>query len=79
MKYEFFKDTINDFERLIINKGDWSMSKTIGIREKATLIVEFDSWKRLNNLKNKLGLKTIDEVIQHLLNEYSLNSEKSRI
>lgn len=55
------------------------MSKTIGIREKATLIVEFDSWKRLNNLKNKLGLKTIDEVIQHLLNEYSLNSEKSRI
>lgn len=48
------------------------MSKTISIREKATLIVEFDTWKMLNDLKNEQRLKSIDEVIQFLLNEYKL-------
>nr|MDO8079395.1 hypothetical protein [Candidatus Freyarchaeota archaeon] len=43
------------------------MSKTVTIREKATLVVDFDTWRILNKLKNELGLKTIDETIKHLM------------
>jgi hypothetical protein len=51
------------------------MSKTMTIREKATLIVDFDTWRNLNKLKNDLGLKTIDEAIKHLLKESGFGYE----
>ena len=52
------------------------VSKTIGIREKATLIVEFDTWRALNKLKNEFGLKSIDEVIQYLISENNSKYER---
>ncbi|MGQ9720375.1 MAG: hypothetical protein ACUVXA_03535 [Candidatus Jordarchaeum sp.] len=52
------------------------MSNTVGIREKATLIVEFNTWKKLNQLKNDLGFKSIDAVVDYLLNEHSMKLEE---
>jgi macrodomain Ter protein organizer (MatP/YcbG family) len=45
------------------------VSRTITIREKATVIVDFDTWMALNKLNKELGLKNIDETIQYLIKE----------
>lgn len=57
-------------------KENDKMSNTVGIREKATLIVEFNTWKKLNQLKNDLGFKSIDAVVDYLLNEHSMKLEE---
>lgn len=54
------------------------MSKTVSAREKATLIVDFDTWKRLNKIKNELNLNSIDETIQFLIGEHDSNYESWR-
>ncbi|MEM2134143.1 MAG: hypothetical protein QXG44_04785 [Candidatus Jordarchaeaceae archaeon] len=54
------------------------MSKTVSAREKATLIVDFDTWKRLNKIKNELNLNSIDETIQFLIGEHESNYESWR-
>ncbi|MFB0564023.1 MAG: hypothetical protein ACETWM_22720 [Candidatus Lokiarchaeia archaeon] len=54
------------------------MSKTISLREKSTLIVEFDTWRTLNKLKKELGLKSLDEVIQYLISEDNSKYERWR-
>ncbi|GEM_PF-4789890 len=55
------------------------MSKTVNnVREKATLIVDFDTWKSLNQIKNDLNLNSIDEVIRFLIGEYNSSYERWR-
>ncbi len=55
------------------------MSKTVNnVREKATLIVDFDTWKGLNQIKNELNLNSIDEAIRFLIKEYNSSYERWR-
>ncbi|WXG39403.1 MAG: hypothetical protein WED07_00985 [Candidatus Freyarchaeum deiterrae] len=52
------------------------MTNTLTIREKATLVVDFDTWRDLNQLKTELGLKTIDDTIKHLIKENGNGGKK---
>ncbi|MBS7251477.1 MAG: hypothetical protein KIH08_12950 [Candidatus Freyarchaeota archaeon] len=54
------------------------MSKTVSAREKATLIVDFDTWKHLNRIKNELNLNSIDETIRFLIGEHDSTYESWR-
>jgi hypothetical protein len=55
------------------------MSKKVNnAREKATLIVDFDTWKSLNQIKNELNLNSIDEAIRFLIGEYNSSYERWR-
>jgi len=43
----------------------------INIRMDKTITVRENTWKRLTNLKTKLGLKTLDNLLFKILNVFS--------